>query len=66
MVLTFLAILSGVYEIFLDKSEAAMYNCKYDACIGSTTGDCSDPEASIKCHCTGGLVNSCMIGAAEE
>lgn len=62
MVLTFSAIFIGFYEIFMDKSEAAMYNCYWDKCYGSEMGDCSAPTASISCYCSGGLLNVCMIG----
>ena len=59
MVLTFSAIFVGFYEIFMDKSEAAMYNCNWDKCKDSLAFDCSDPAASIHCTCTDDEISVC-------
>jgi hypothetical protein len=58
--LVLFTILFGVYQIFFDKAEAALFHCDTSVGCFFTSQDCS---GSITCHCTGPDLRVCTPGA---
>jgi hypothetical protein len=55
LVVMLFAIGFSSYVLFIEKSDASMFNCKWGTCT-EVGVSCSDPNASIKCECVGPIL----------